>query len=93
MLDRYPLLKNLTLRQWLGWILILLSCLGWAALPVVPFLPIDLSAKAAWTAGLLVFAEVAWWAAMPLLGPEIVALLKNFWSRCKSWFKRLFGRQ
>ncbi|NKB99486.1 MAG: transporter suffix domain-containing protein [Pseudomonadales bacterium] len=92
MLDRYPLLRELTIRQWLGWVLITLSCLAWLALPVVPFLPMELTDKGVWTGGLIVFAEIAWWCAMPLLGPEIAAVIRNSWAAIKGWFKSKFSR-
>ena len=90
---RHPILGELSLRQWAGWVLIGLSCLGWVAVLVVPFLPLSLLVKGSLTAGLVVFGEIAWWGAMPLLGPEIVVLLRNGWLGIKNWFGRLFGRR
>jgi hypothetical protein len=90
MLDRYARLKRLNPRQRLGCVLLGLSVLAWAGVPIVPFLPLDLAAKGAWTVGLLIFAEITGWSAMPLLGPEIVALLRNRWLVIKAWFKRIF---
>jgi hypothetical protein len=69
------------LRKFLGYSLLLVSCLAWAALPAVPFLPLETTEKAQWGGGLFIFAEITWWTAMPLLGKEIMDLLKRWWSR------------
>ena len=91
MADGVPKLRALTPRQWCGWLLLFVSCVAWLVVPVVPFLPIDLAEKATWTAGLIIFAEITGWSAMPLLGPEIVSVLKRSWDGTKSWIKNLFG--
>ena len=79
-------LKAMTLRQWLGWIMLVLSCLAWLAVPVVPFLPIDLAVKGSLTVGLIIFAEITGWGCLPLLGPEIAGVIRSKWQQVKRWF-------
>jgi hypothetical protein len=81
--------RQLSARQWLGVILIVVSCLGWTLLTIVPFLPMEGARKMHWAGGLFLFAEVTWWCAMPLLGPEVLALLKLWWQRLKNWIRGL----
>lgn len=61
--------------------------LAWAVLPVVPFLPISGEAKATWAGALFIFAEITWWSAMPLLGPELVTWMRNLVPKLKAWLK------
>lgn len=80
------------LRKFLGYSLLIISCLAWAALPLVPFLSMDTGQKAQWGGGLFVFAEITWWAAMPLLGKEIIELWQLWWPRIKIYVGDLFRR-
>ncbi|WP_240732897.1 transporter suffix domain-containing protein [Halioglobus maricola] len=73
-----------SLREIAGYGLLLVSCIAWVVLPAIPFLDISGAQKAAWGGGLFVFAEVTWWAAMPLLGPEVMAFIRGFWARLRS---------
>lgn len=66
------------MRKIIGYGLLITSCLAWAVLPAIPFLPLETAQKAAWAGGVFVFAEVTWWLAMPLLGKEILELLQRF---------------
>ena len=74
----------MNMRKALGYFLLLVSCLAWAALPVIPFLSISTVAKASWAGGLFVFAEVTWWLSIPLLGKEIIEWSRQAWQWCKS---------
>ena len=71
------------MRKLLGYILLAISCVAWLAVPVIPFLPLSAVEKASWVGGVIIFAEIAWWLAMPLLGKEIIAWCKNAWQWCK----------
>lgn len=53
-----------------GIILIVISCVLWAALFVVPFLPAPVFAKAGIVAFILVVAEILFWAGCFLAGAE-----------------------
>lgn len=79
-------------RKTTGYALFVLSCLGWAVLPVIPFLPISTAAKAAWVAAALVFAEVAWWLMVVLLGKEVVEWCRRGWQRLWLEWTRRRGR-
>ena len=76
------------MRKLLGYSLLVISCLAWAIIPVIPFLSLNVAQKASWATVIFVFAEVTWWLAMPLLGKEIIDFLKAAWQRCKAFFSR-----
>jgi len=78
----------MTVRKLTGYILLGVSCIAFGVLPIIPFLPIDGDQKLAWAGGVFVFAEVTWWVSMPLLGPEIVALIKKWWDAIKAYLGR-----
>ena len=76
------------MRKLLGYSLLVISCLAWAIIPVIPFLSLSVAQKASWATVVFVFAEVTWWLAMPLLGKEIIDYFKAAWQRCKAFFSR-----
>ena len=65
------------MRKLLGYSLLVISCLAWAIIPVIPFLSLNVAQKASWATVIFVFAEVTWWLAMPLLGKEIIDFLSD----------------
>ena len=65
----------------LGLVLVGLSVALWLPLPVIPFLGLDLGAKAAWAGGLVVGAEACFWAGALLAGPEAARRVRHFWRR------------
>ncbi len=69
-----------------GVVLLVVSALLWVPLPFVPFLPLSTGAKAAVGSGLVVAAEIAFWAGAALAGPEAVR-------RMRSWIRTAFGRR
>ncbi|MDG1293342.1 MAG: transporter suffix domain-containing protein [Pseudomonadales bacterium] len=71
------------MRKLLGYILLAISCLAWLTVPIIPFLSLSAVEKASWAGGIIIFAEIAWWLAMPLLGKEIIAWCKSAWQWCK----------
>jgi hypothetical protein len=73
----------MTLRKYLGYALLGISCIAFGVLPLIPLFPLEAADKVAWAGALFIFAEITWWAAMPLLGPEMVALLNACWSAIK----------
>ncbi len=76
-------------RKTTGYVLFVLSCLGWAVLPFIPFFPISTAAKAAWVAGSLIFAEVTWWLMVLLLGKEVIDYCRRGWRRLReAWAQR-----
>ena len=44
-------------------------------------------------AGVFVFAEVTWWLAIPLLGKEIIDLIKSVWPRLRGAWQYGLTRQ
>ena len=76
------------MRKFLGYSLLVISCLAWAIIPVIPFLSLSMAQKVSWTTVVFVFAEVTWWLAIPLLGKEIIDYSKAVWQRCKAFFSR-----
>lgn len=74
------------MRKFLGYMLLTVSCVAWAALPVIPFLSLTAALKASWAGGLFIFAEITWWLALPLLGKEIIDWSKRCWQSFKAFF-------
>lgn len=79
-------IKGMTPRQVLGTALLIVSCLAYGILPLIPFLPLESSEKLAWGGAVFVFAQVTWWVSMPLLGPEVLALSRQWWEKLKAIF-------
>ena len=75
------------MRKVIGYTLLLVSCIAWGLLPLVPFLPYKAGELAAIGGALFIFAEITWWLAMPLLGKEIIGLSKRYWQYIKRIFK------
>jgi hypothetical protein len=71
-------------RKPLGYSLLLVSCLAWAALPIIPFLPYAGAQLVAWAAVTFIFAEITWWLAVVLLGPELLGWFRGCWQKCKA---------
>ena len=78
-------------RRVLGYSLLIISCIAWAALPIIPFLPFEGEQLVAWGAGVFIFAEITWWLAIPLLGKEILDLWQRYWVKIKALFSRQQG--
>ena len=55
----------------LGLVLIVASCLLWAAVLVVPILPLAIAQKAIITTSLVVISEVIFWLGIMLSGKEL----------------------
>jgi hypothetical protein len=65
-----------------AWILVV-SLLGipgafYAAIPVVPFLPLTTAQKIGLSAGLVVAAEVVFWGAALFVGKEVISRYRRF---------------
>ena len=63
----------------IGVFLMGLSLALWVALPVVPFLPIQVGIKATVAGSQVVVAEVAFWVGAVLAGPEAARRMKSWW--------------
>lgn len=55
----------------LGLVLIVVSCLLWAAIFVIPFLPFTLTNKATIITSLVIISEVIFWLGILLAGKEL----------------------
>lgn len=84
---------KMSLRKALGWCLLVVSTIAWIVLPAIPFLPLSVDQKAAWGGSLFIFAEITWWAALPLLGKEFIDWSKQLWQQCKQWLSTGGERQ
>lgn len=72
------------MRKRAGWLIIILSCLLWTVLPVVPFISLSSADKVYWGSLVFILAEITWYAGLLLLGPEAIAYIKGLWRRLKS---------
>lgn len=73
-------------RKVLGYSLLIVSCMAWAALPIIPFLHLEGEQLAAWAAGVFIFAEITWWLSIPLLGKELLEWWQRYWEKLKALF-------
>ena len=64
-------------RITLGVSLVAVHGLFWLAVPIVPFLGISGTAKAALIPTFIVSAEVLWWMAIAVLGAEVVRAVRG----------------
>lgn len=76
------------LRKPLGYALIIISSILFAALPVIPFLDLSAGEKASWAGTLFIAAEITWWIGVPLLGKEFLDWLARAWAYIKGLFAK-----
>lgn len=67
-------------RVLIGYGLIILSCLLWLAIAVIPFLPFSAAETGGIIAALIIGGEVTFYPGLILIGPEA-------WQKIKAWFK------
>ena len=73
----------------LGYRLLLLSCIAWVLLLLVPLSPVSTEQKLASGAGLFIFGQVTWFVCLPLLlGREFIDRGRHSWRRVKDWLRR-----
>ena len=72
-------------RRPLGYLLLFLSCVPWAAAFVVPFLDIDKTTIAIFLPTFIVAGELIFLSAIALLGKEI-------WEKIKTFFRNIFSK-
>jgi hypothetical protein len=61
----------------LGAVLIVISCLLWAALLAVPMLPGSVGERAAIGGAIFVGAEIAWWVGVAMVGGEAWRVIRT----------------
>jgi hypothetical protein len=71
----------------LGLVLIVASCLLWAAVLVVPFLPFPLTSKATIITILVIVSEVIFWLGILLAGKELAHRYRSQFNPIEWWRK------
>ena len=77
-----------SVRKLLGYGLLIVCALAWAAVVVVPFLDMDLSRSAAIVTGLIIIGEGAFVVGIALLGKDIMKSTKALIERLKHELRR-----
>jgi hypothetical protein len=74
-----------------AWILVIfllvVPCALYAAIPVVPFLPLTTAQKIGLSSGLVVVAEVIFWVAALFVGKEAISRYRRFFDP-RAWFRK-----
>ena len=81
------------MARMLGYSLLLLSCIAWVLLLLVPLLSVSTEQKLAWGAGLYIVGQVTWFACLALLGREFIDRGRRAWRRVKHWLRRDRGQK
>ncbi|RFU71499.1 hypothetical protein D0469_01280 [Peribacillus saganii] len=68
----------------LGWLFIIISCLCWLLIAIIPFLPFSTGVKAVSVTASIVLAEVFFWIGALLVGKEVVTKYKSYMNP-KNW--------
>ncbi len=76
----------------LGLLLIIISCLLWAAVLVVPILPLSNAEKALFVTSLVIVSEVMFWLGILLAGKEISHRYRRKLNPCY-WWQKLTNRR
>ena len=71
----------------LGWLFIIISCIGWLLIAIIPFLPLSVGEKAASVTASIVLAEIFFWIGALFVGKEVVAKYKSYLNP-KNWRKK-----
>lgn len=69
------------MRQKAGWTIIVISCVIWTALLLVPFLSIGSDDKLRWGGALFLAGEITWYGGLSLLGPELITFIRAYLPR------------
>ena len=67
------------MKKAIGYSLFVLSFITWGAIAVVPFLDLSIGMATAYTTGLLIIGEIAFFLSMILLGKDFLMKIKKFW--------------
>ncbi len=81
------------MARMLGYSLLLLSCIAWGLLLLVPLSSVSTEQKLASGAGLYIFGQVTWFVCLPLLGREFIDRGRHSWRRVKDWLRRDRGQK
>ena len=58
------------MRKTLGYVMLVVACLAWVAILLLPFMGLSLATVATFTTGLIITGEVTFFAGIALLGKE-----------------------
>ena len=81
-------LNSENMKQVIGYSLFVLSFITWGAIAVVPFLDVSIGMATAYTTGLVIIGEIAFFLSMVLLGKEFLLKIKNFWVKLNVFQKQ-----
>ena len=69
------------MKKVIGYFLIVLSFMAWAAIAIQPFLNLSIEKSAAITTALIVGGEIAFFLSIALLGKEFLGKIKRFFHK------------
>jgi len=75
------------MKKAIGYSLFVLSCITWGGVATIPYWDVSMGVAAAYTTGLLIIGEIAFFLSMILLGKEFLMKIKNFWVKLKFFFR------
>ena len=76
------------MKKAIGYSLFVLSFINWGAIAVVPFLDLSIGMATAYTTGLLIIGEIAFFLSMILLGKDFLMKIKKFWVKLNFFQKQ-----
>lgn len=75
------------MKKAIGYSLFVLSCITWGGVATIPYWDVSMGVAAAYTTGLLIIGEIAFFLSMVLPGKEFLMKIKNFWVKLKFFFR------
>jgi hypothetical protein len=75
------------MKKAIGYSLFVLSCITWGGVATIPYWDVSMGVAAAYTTGLLIIGEIAFFLSVILLGKEFLMKIKNFWVKLKFFFR------
>ncbi len=69
------------MKKTMGYFLLVLSFVTWGGIAVLPWIDLSMAMKAAWTTGLLIAGEVAFFSSLVFLGKEFLLKVKAFFGK------------
>jgi len=67
--------------------LLILSCILFGLIFVVPFLPLSLAQKGVTVTAIVIGMEVTWWVGLAIIGKELITKYKKYLNP-RNWFSR-----
>ena len=85
--EQIPQESNKSLLKKIGIALVILSCVLYGGLFVVPFIPCSVAAKAIISTSLVISGEASFWIGGIILGKEFVSKYRYYFNPI-NWFKK-----